>query len=84
MSYIRDKDGREVDFLITKDEKPVFMVETKLSDANISKNLLSFQYNTQTPFAVQVVNKKDILKKTSSNNLIQYVISADNFLGYLP
>ena len=84
LSYIRDKDGREVDFLVTKDEKPVFMAETKFNDENISKNLIAFQHNTQTPFAIQIVNKKDILKKTSSNNLIQYVISADNFLGYLP
>ena len=84
LSYIRDKDGREVDFLVTKDDKPVFMAETKFSDENISKNLVAFQHNTQTYFAIQVVNKKDILKKTTSNNLIQYVISADNFLQYLP
>jgi hypothetical protein len=83
LSYIRDKEGREVDFVVTKDDKTVFMAETKFNDENVSKNLLTFQQKTQTQFAIQVVNKKDILKKTSSNGLTQYIISADNFLQYL-
>ena len=84
LSYIRDKDGREVDFLVTKNEKPVFMVEAKFNDETISKNLTAFQDNARVQFGVQVVNKKGVLKKISSNHFIQHILSADNFLQYLP
>jgi uncharacterized protein len=29
--YLRDKEGREVDFLVSKDKKPWFIVEAKAS-----------------------------------------------------
>ncbi len=82
--FLRDKEKREVDFLITKNNKPVFMVEAKFNDEDISKNLLIFQKKLSIPFAIQVVNKKNVLKKMQKNNLIQYVVSADNFLSNFP
>ncbi len=82
--FVRDKEKREVDFLITKDNKPLFMVEAKFNDETISKNLLLFQSKLSIPFAIQVVNKRNVLKRMKKNNLIQYVISADNFLSNLP
>jgi predicted AAA+ superfamily ATPase len=82
--YIRDREGREADFLIAKDNKPVFMVEAKVSEEQLSKNLLRFQQKTQTPFALQVIDKPKVLKRTMLNDFTQYVISADNFLQYLP
>lgn len=39
LHYIRTKEGREVDFLISENRKPMFIVETKLGDQNPSKNL---------------------------------------------
>ncbi len=82
--YLRDKEKREVDFLIVKDNKIECMIEAKLNDTDISKHLLNFQEKTKTPFAIQVVNKKNVLKRLRKNNLIQYIISADNLLYYLP
>ncbi len=82
--YLRDKDGREVDFLIVKDGKGLFMVEAKYSDEEYSKNLLYYQTKMKIPFAIQVVHKKDVLKRTKINNHVQYIISADNFIRYLP
>ena len=32
LRYIRDKEAREVDFVILKDRKPVCLIETKLND----------------------------------------------------
>lgn len=41
--YLRNKDGREVDFFITSDEDPALMVEVKWSDENVSHSLNFFQ-----------------------------------------
>jgi predicted AAA+ superfamily ATPase len=43
LSYLRDVDKREVDFLVTIDGKPWFAVETKLNDTALSTNLLYFR-----------------------------------------
>lgn len=40
--YLRDKDGREIDFLMTQNDEPSLMVEVKWSDANLSSNFSSF------------------------------------------
>jgi len=39
LKYIRDLEGREVDFVVVKNKKPLFIVECKKSDYGISKNL---------------------------------------------
>jgi uncharacterized protein len=55
--FIRDREKREVDFLITKDSKPWFLVEAKTGDnANLSKHLEYFQTQLQASHAFQVVN----------------------------
>jgi predicted AAA+ superfamily ATPase len=54
--YVRDKEHREVDFLITKDSKPWALIEVKSSAKEpISKWLLYYQKATQAPYAFQVV-----------------------------
>lgn len=37
--YLRDRHGREVDFLVTVDRKPWFAVEAKLSDTAVDRSL---------------------------------------------
>jgi hypothetical protein len=54
--FIRDKDQQEVDFLITKDDKPWILVEAKESEVHLSKGLTYFQNLTKASFAFQVVN----------------------------
>ncbi|MEW6041426.1 MAG: ATP-binding protein [Elusimicrobiota bacterium] len=39
LRYFRDVDGREIDFVIMEDAKPVWFVECKWSDVEISKSL---------------------------------------------
>jgi len=54
--FIRTKDKREVDFLVTKDKQPWFLVEVKTSwDDSLSKNLSYFQELTGADHAFQVV-----------------------------
>ncbi len=43
LCYIKDKEGREVDFLAVVDEKPSCMIEVKLSDDSFAKSLFHFK-----------------------------------------
>lgn len=54
--FLRDKEQREVDFLVTKDGQPWFLVEVKASaQGGISKSLHHFQKQTGALHAFQVV-----------------------------
>lgn len=56
LHFVRDKEGREVDFLVTKDNRPWFLVEVKKSrQTAISKNLYYFHEQLNTEHAFQVV-----------------------------
>ena len=77
--YLRNVDKKEVDFLVTVNEKPWFCVEAKLNDTNPSPALFYFKERLNIPYGYQVVRKQniDILK-----NGVR-VISADRFLASL-
>lgn len=53
--YLRDREGREVDFLVTINKKPWFAVEAKLSEKTPSKHLHYFKERLKIPFVYQVV-----------------------------
>ncbi len=79
LSYLRDVDKREVDFLVTIDGKPWFAVEAKLNDTSLSPHLLYFQQRLAIPYVYQVVGKDhvDLLDKGGR------VVSAGKFLAGL-
>mgnify|MGYP000341707217 CR=1 FL=1 len=43
LHYLRTKEGKEVDFLVVIDDRPVAAIEVKTSDDPISKSLIYFQ-----------------------------------------
>lgn len=53
--YLRDKQQREVDFLVVRDGAPWFLVEAKHRDTRLSSALDHFQRQTQAAHAFQVV-----------------------------
>ena len=54
--YIRTKEGKEVDFVVTKNGQPWFLLEVKHSKENsLNKNLYYFQEQTKAEHAFQVV-----------------------------
>jgi uncharacterized protein len=55
LHYLRDKQKREVDFLLVKDRKPWFLVEVKTGDTALSPWLEHFQAQTKAQHAFQVV-----------------------------
>ena len=77
--YLRDVEGREVDFLVTMDDKPWFAVEVKASDTAVSKHLRYFTQRLDIPWSYQVVGEGDV-------DFIKdgvRVMTVDKFLGAL-
>jgi uncharacterized protein len=52
--YLRTKEGREVDFCLAKEESPELLVEVKLTDNSVARNLRYFADTLGVP-AVQAV-----------------------------
>jgi len=55
LRYIRDKEGREVDFVIVKDGKIEELIEAKYSDETISRSLVYYAERLKPPKATQIV-----------------------------
>ena len=77
--YLRDKEQREVDFLVSIDNKPWFCVEVKLSSKEIPSSLRYFADRLKTSLAFEVVREEGI--DLIRDNI--RVISASKFLSAL-
>ncbi len=80
--YLRNKQKEEVDFLVTKNANPFFMVEAKLSETAISPHLIKFQNILHIP-AIQLVNQKNVARKIRNGPDTILVASASNWLSCL-
>ena len=57
--FLRDREGREVDFLVTVDKKPWFSVEVKQNNKDVSSHLKYFGQKLKIPFQYQIVGGMD-------------------------
>jgi len=57
LNFLRTKDGREVDFFITKNDKPLMLLEVKLSDDSPSKSMKFFSSNFPRIKKIQIVKE---------------------------
>lgn len=75
--YLRDKDQREVDFMVAVDNKPWFCVESKASFKEIPASLKYFAERLKIPFVFLAVKKEgiDLIKDNVR------IISVDKFLS---
>ena len=79
LSFLRNVDKKEVDFLVTVDNRPWFCVEAKHQDQAISDHLGYFRDRLNIPYAFQVI-------RTPGIDLVRRgvrLISADRFLAAL-
>lgn len=80
--YIRTKEKKEVDFLVTQDKAPFLLVEAKWKDTSPHGSLRYFQEVLQPTYACQVVSDlppiQQAIPKTCG------VIAATDFCGSLP
>jgi len=81
--YLRDRNKREVDFVVTRDKKPWFLVEVKKSDERMSENLAYFQAATGAEHAFQVVLERDYENMDCFKCDAPTVVSAKTFLSQL-
>lgn len=78
LNYIRDKEGREVDFAIVKDKKVHAIVEVKYSDSELSSSLKYYAEKLKPKHCVQIVGE---LRRPYSSGCIE-VVSAVDFLTH--
>ncbi len=78
--FIRDKDEREIDFVITRDGEPHHLVEVKWADTNLSANLQRF-LRGQPLKRTQIVAE---LQQAKSHPGGERIVPARQFLRDLP
>ena len=78
--FVRNFDQNEIDFLVTINGKPNFLVETKLTDTAISLPARNMRARFGVPL-IQVVDKPGVFKKWSKE---EWTVSADRLLNILP
>ncbi|MDD2773713.1 MAG: DUF4143 domain-containing protein, partial [Elusimicrobiales bacterium] len=76
LHFLRDRDQRETDFLVSVDNKPWFAVETKTAAKSVSGPLKYFSEKLSVPFSYQVVKEQGVDYIKSGIR----VISAEKFL----
>lgn len=54
LRYLRDSDGREIDFVVLKNRSPIFAVECKSGEKNLSPHISYFKQRTKIPAFFQV------------------------------
>ena len=59
LAYLRDKEQREVDFVVIRDGKPWFLTEVKYREESMGGELASFQEQLKAPFAFQAILDAD-------------------------
>jgi predicted AAA+ superfamily ATPase len=84
LRYLRDREKREVDFVVTEKERPVCLIECKLSETTLAAQLVQFQEKLRVPVAIQLVASPGICRKITTDAGSAWVISADRWLANLP
>lgn len=77
--YVRDKERREVDFLVTDRRRPTLLVETKLADTQPSPDLRYFRERLAPKHAIQVVRHGAAARRQDGI----FVAPADRFLALI-
>ncbi len=84
LHYLRTKDGREVDFLVSRDGAPWILVEAKLGkNRPLGRNLSWFQQHTGAPHAFQLVGDADHVQADAFREKGPIKVPARSFLSQL-
>lgn len=83
LHYLRDKQKREVDFVVVRDRKPWFLVEVKTADTRLSPDLEYFQQQTRAPHAFQAVVDLDFENSDCFKHTKPVVVPAATLLSQL-
>ena len=84
LHFIRDKDKREVDFLVTRNNRPWLLVEVKTSGkAKISPHLATFKEKTGADHGLQVAMDLDYVEGDCFSFSRPLIVPAKTFLSQL-
>lgn len=84
LHYVRDKQKREVDFLVTRDRTPWFLIEVKSSSkVSLSSSLHYFQDQTNAKHAFQVAMDFDYVERDCFEFQKPVIVPAKTFLAQL-
>ena len=84
LHFVKDKQKREVDFLVSRDHKPWFLVEVKASgQASLSKSLSLFQSQTGARHAFQLAFDLDYVEADCFEHQTPIIVPARTFLSQL-
>jgi predicted AAA+ superfamily ATPase len=81
--YLRTKDQHEVDFLITKEKKPWFLVEVKTKAKGLTPALYRFLEETNASHAFQVAFDLPFIQKNCFEEKGPILVPARTFLSQL-
>ena len=84
LHYLRDKEQREVDFLVVREEEPWFLVEVKTSTETLSPALSHYQKLLNCQHAFQVTLNEPYVEGNCFDHSSPILVSAKTFLSQLP
>jgi hypothetical protein len=82
LHYVRDREKREVDFLITENRKPYILVEAKLTEDGIDPHLNYFHDRLKPAYSAQVVRTPRQNKRLFASGGV-FSIPAAHFLSFI-
>lgn len=82
--FLRDKEKREVDFLVSKNNEPWFMVEVKTSmDDKLSSNLETFREQLNPKHVFQIAVEGNFVDQDVFQSKRPLIVPAQTFLSHL-
>lgn len=82
LCYLRDKNKREVDFVVLENRRPLFAVECKSGDRGVSKHITYFASRTQIPVFYQIHNgTRDYEITDTRTRVMPFTVFASEVLG---
>jgi hypothetical protein len=83
LHYVRDKEKREVDFLICRKRNPFLLIECKLQDSSPAKSLIHFSRLLNPERTIQLISPETEPVKYMDKDVKIDVVSASSFLNEL-
>jgi hypothetical protein len=77
--YVRDREKREVDFLITERRMPYALIEAKLSAKEIDPSIRYFRERLRPRYALQVIRNAESFKRTLTTDGVILTSAAEFF-----
>jgi predicted AAA+ superfamily ATPase len=84
LHYLRNKEKKEIDFLIVKDKKPWLPIECKYADTHISPSFNSFLHHLGVKQFIQVVYTPHVFSTVKVGDSEGLLLSASYLLSQLP